>query len=234
MKNKIKCLLKKILPNFILTKLKAYKSEKELRQQRHNFKLNNKKLLFLVDDILCKEEIPYWLNYGTLLGAYRDHRFIEHDYDMDVALDEKYMPLIKELMIKNGLNLKVEMCFGSWTNPLNVEYRFELDNVYIDFNFYKIEGKKAISYNPLFDREIPIGKVVKVCAERSISPFDGLSKFDFLGRVFYVPANTEEYIQANYGPHWRTPIKNYDYHDVCPNLETLSLDELPCYTKVYF
>ena len=105
----LKKIIKKIVPEFVL----KMRREFMLDQQRKKFNKGCKELLFKVDDILKENGIPYWLTYGTLLGAYREHNFIAHDYDLDVALDIRYLEKIKPLMLSNGLKLKFEVHFGS-------------------------------------------------------------------------------------------------------------------------
>jgi len=46
---------------------------------------NAKRLLFDLLDLLDEHRIKYWLNWGLLLGAYRDKGFIPWDNDMDVT-----------------------------------------------------------------------------------------------------------------------------------------------------
>ena len=48
-----------------------------------------------------------------------------------------------------------------------------------------------------------------------------------------VPSNTEEFIIANYGPNWRTPIKDYDYHSLASNITALPKEEFPGFMKNY-
>ena len=47
---------------------------------------NDLLLLQIIDKVCKKNNIPYWLDYGTLLGAYRHGGFIPWDDDMDVAM----------------------------------------------------------------------------------------------------------------------------------------------------
>ena len=61
--------------------------------------------LKLVTDELDKHNIPYWLEQGTLLGAYRSSMLIPYDYDMDISVEIKYTDEIKillESMISEG------------------------------------------------------------------------------------------------------------------------------------
>ena len=44
--------------------------------------------LLLFKDIVSKHHIPFGLIAGTLLGAIREHDFIEHDEDVDLFLFE--------------------------------------------------------------------------------------------------------------------------------------------------
>ena len=39
-----------------------------------------------VKEILDESGVDYWLDYGTLLGAYREGKIIEGDYDSDLGV----------------------------------------------------------------------------------------------------------------------------------------------------
>ena len=56
--------------------------------------LNKKQKIFKrtledIADILNKNNIEFTLSSGTALGAYREHKFIEHDHDIDLGIDTK-------------------------------------------------------------------------------------------------------------------------------------------------
>ena len=53
-------------------------------------KIIAKENLLLVKNILDKEELPFMLAYGTLLGAVREHDFIAHDEDIDLIVMKEY------------------------------------------------------------------------------------------------------------------------------------------------
>lgn len=229
--SKIKNIIKLFIPNKLLKLKRNYVLDK----QREKFHYGCKELIFKIDDILHENNIPFWLTYGTLLGAYREHDFIAHDYDMDIAIDIKYMNKIKPIMLEHGLKLMNEVHFGGWESPQNVEYRFEYNGAYVDFDFYVIEDDNAYTYNPLFvdGVEYKKGQRSPVIAERIDNPFNGLKRYSFLGRDFNIPENTEEYLVANYGPSWKTPIKDYDYHAVASNITALLQEEFPSYIMIY-
>ena len=75
------------------------------------------RILHIVHLICRKHNIDYWIISGTLLGAYRDKKFIPWDNDADIALlDEDYHKFIKiarkELPARYRLIVKAE-------DPLN-------------------------------------------------------------------------------------------------------------------
>lgn len=48
-----------------------------------------------------------------------------------------------------------------------------------------------------------------------------------------VPSNTEEFIIANYGPNWRTPIKDFDYHSCASNITAMPSEKFPGFMVNY-
>ena len=69
-------------------------------------------LLNEIVDILEKLKINYFLTDGTILGLYREQKFIEHDNDIDIALiDNKkifslYIKLLKSGWIPMRITIK--------------------------------------------------------------------------------------------------------------------------------
>ena len=101
--------IKQIIKIFIPKSILKIRSEYLLNKQRKKFSKGCQELLELTDDTLRKAGIEYWLTYGTLLGAYRDHNFIAHDYDLDIALYWEDRDKIKDLMLSVGMKLKHEV-----------------------------------------------------------------------------------------------------------------------------
>lgn len=223
----IKNVIKKTAPVSVLKAMQT----RLLNKQRDKFRQGNLILLYHVDDILTKAGIPYWLNYGTLLGAYRDNDFIPHDYDLDIGLMMQYHQHVKSLLLSNGFIQVFEAHMGcSWDNPEIVEYRFKYSDVCIDFNFYIKQDNKVTTYDFVPIKDINYtpnpNKRLPILVEGVTSPLMGLTTISFKDRLFSVPANTEEYIVANYGPSWRTPVKDWDYHDYAENIKVYKPGEV--------
>jgi len=156
-------------------------------------------------DLACsKINLPVCLAYGTLLGLYRDKKFIQHDDDMDVlAISPSYDQLtqsVKELqtqLTKLGLTANQSRCNDIITTPF-LSVRSKEHPVHTDVFFGWIEGKwlclpmanVSISRIPL-DVVMPLSK-----------PFDE-------GLKINSPNSIEAFLEYRYGNTWKTPDPNF-------------------------
>ena len=211
--------------------IKEYISAFFLKKQTQHFNKGNKVLLFKLDEVLNQNGLQYWLNYGTLLGAYRDHDFIKHDYDLGIGMWWIDRNDVKDLLVNNGFNLVVEFRVGKWEHPDNVEYRFEYAGAFVDIDFYTIDDDNmAYTFNPDFIEKHDYSKkgvLHPFIIEKINNPIRGLRQIDFIGGKFWIPTNAEEYLIYNYGKGWDTPLsvaQGFNYHNVATNVVRTELE----------
>ena len=67
-------------------------------------------LLAIFDRLCSRYKLDYWINYGTLLGAYRHNGFIPWDDDIDISMPRNHLNQVIDMMKKdfdsNGLSIK--------------------------------------------------------------------------------------------------------------------------------
>ena len=182
----------------IITKenIKLYDSDNHSRMK--------KMLLFTIDQ-LQKNNIPFWLEAGTLLGIYRDGNLIPWDYDADLSIPAEYSDKVIALRYKflPRFIIKKRPIFRRWipgdTRVVKVKTTWEkLQQVsfHIDlFCVYKVNDKY---------RWVDSGVLKHV--DRKF--FDTQDYIEWEGRKIPIPAHTEEYLSLRYGK-WRIPSKNY-------------------------
>jgi len=143
--------------------------------------------------VLKMYDVKHWVNWGTLLGLYRDGDFIIWDTDIDVTchwkdrdtIINKVEPRLREL----GCFIpKEEVCFPE-------------DRWYI-------RDKEKIELNLVK----PVGNMYVYSPERSQlgCPKEFIDTLDFItikGFQIPIPSHTEEYLKKSYGETWKTPLK---------------------------
>lgn len=121
-------------------------------------------ILVEVDKVCRKHNIPYWIDYGTLLGAVRHKGFIPWDDDIDICvMDEYYAPLRKALVD----DLPEQFVFqDSKTDP----------NAF--FYYGRVRDKNSFCYYPYFTKLkeqglwVDIFRADKVLSKRSKQTID--------------------------------------------------------------
>ncbi len=188
----------------------------QIRFKKQNSLLlqNGKEIMGLINEIFYSLEVPYWLEYGTLLGAVRDKGFISHDIDIDLGLflsdysvsiekkfQEKRFTKIRKILIDDGL-------FG-------LEETYEYKGISVDLFYFKKENNKIIGYIFTNKEGLSWEKTVKdyggYLVKEITIPWDGnIKSIQFLENVYPIPASVGEHLAACYGndfmiknPNWK-------------------------------
>jgi hypothetical protein len=216
-------------------------SEKE--QEKHNaLKIEFLKKQF---DLCKKHKVKAFLDYGSLLGLYRDGKLISNDNDTDIGIfgetvTKEFLedvaktfklqrPTNMDTLINKMFKEKGEddyhqipyvglMYLDSKGKPYAVKSLGGRNvNVVGDFFFYyPYTGGKRITRWP--------GWEVQLTPEKHFSRL-GTVKYD--GYSFPIPAAPDEYLQYIYGDDWETPKSNAGVNQ---KLELISREEGHAYT----
>jgi phosphorylcholine metabolism protein LicD len=152
--------------------------------------------------ILDKLNIPFCLFLGTSLGAYRDKDFCEGDTDdIDIAIDISFFSLqtICDAMTENGFSIIHTFVAEDLVSP---ELSFVKDGVKIDLFFLSPQPEGNLSWR-FYLNDDPNTYQTKLIDDRFFNQFDSVY---FHGELYWVPSPIEDYLAANYGINWRTPI----------------------------
>lgn len=210
--------------------MKEIKSIEEI----HNILLN---IIKVFHKICIENQIPYYLVYGSMLGAVRHHGFIPWDDDMDVAIDYGYYDKLV-LCLKNQLPSRYKLITryddrGVPAGYLKIEDTHTLlyekglkpnkfTGVFLDiFLLYHSDGKVGFfsRYSIIKClRYIQVNKFYKI----NISSFSDIiiksiikTCFFWLKRHYF--ANfIERYIIPKDGTHYCTYVTIYNKKDVIP------------------
>lgn len=212
--------------------LKPYRvvRNRKIKKQMRFFKEERLEVLQHFSETLNKANLVFWLEFGTLLGYYREKDFIQHDYDIDTgtfwdnrdkvfcALTEAGFELVREYHVEDDGG--VEHC-----------YRYK--HTTIDVFYFRQSGDMLYcnSFMPIKHMSLPIYRNRKCPfrVKRIEVPNVGYKSTVFLGCKVYVPCNCEKYLIAHYGPNYMTPNPNYDWKKDSTNIKLYSYEEKPGY-----
>jgi len=177
-----------------------------------NIKEQAKKNLLDFKQVADELKIPFFLQAGTLLGAYRDKDFVKGDEsDCDLGILECYYKRIHELMITlKAIGFKVSYIFR-FENAIE-SVKFERGQNHLDVLSIHIRGSRAFNLGRSFGSH---GLPSIFAYTFSSACFIIFEKLKFLGTEFDVPYPTEMYLNDKYRD-WRVPVsrEKYDYLDV--------------------
>lgn len=202
---------KDIVKNLPLIKKLNEKANVELDSTRSRLlKENFEEILNIVYSSELKK-YDIWLDFGTLLGYYRERDFINHDLDMDFGIIipnyADFLVVEKELLDK-GFQRTKEFYFDK--NLVELSYNYKGLNV--DFILYKKDSNK-ISSDTIFYMTNALGNPTRYEVYHYELPFFNLQECNFKNIVVKIPSNVEEYLSNLYGEDFRVPNTNYNWKE---------------------
>jgi len=161
-----------------------------------------KESLIAFKKVMGKNGIPFWLEYGTQLGAVRDGEIIPWDLDGDVGVWLKDIPRMKDAeqdFRANGMYIAFQPGHAFLNYMVAKEKKVYLATLDI-YTFTFKEYKKKV-----WLVRIENGETYDVRSPgRYYLTFRIIKLF---GELFHVPTEAEKALEFAYGKEWRTPIK---------------------------
>jgi len=174
--------------------------------------------------LLDANNIVYWIDCGTCLGAYRYGGIIPWDWDIDIAILLPDHENVKRLLSHLDPKKYMIQDWSSYNKPKTfLKLYVKKTKNFIDIYHYKIDEKeKKLAYLfTLQDTPIPYSwktgelKCTKPLLYDDIFP---LKKADFDGLTVWAPNNVEVFLKSKYGenldPSMIWDEESHSYHKV--------------------
>lgn len=134
-----------------------------------------------------QKQVPYWADFGTLLGVYRDRDIIIGDRDVDLALmkaDQERAWQALQPLRKKG---------------------YRLENTGIKLNVWRKAGFTELRSEIMFYQDVEQNSIRESILTFSRDLVFPLKQHRWWGRMILVPQRTEDYLVAEYGDTWKIP-----------------------------
>ncbi|NVK23380.1 MAG: LicD family protein [Gammaproteobacteria bacterium] len=167
-------------------------------------------LLLKVTKALDKNNIPYHLEGGTLLGIVRDNAILPWDDDLDISIPAGY-----EKQTVKALRF---LYWEGWRIDKRKYYQFS-SVTHTGMRVIKIRDRSrgllnmGHSYLDIFVKFNQGGNTYWQAKSKLMKVDDhyykGFDEIDFKGHKLKAPKNYQSYLSEKYGD-WKTPVKEWD------------------------
>ncbi len=228
----IKSFLKPILKKTPLWRIREYQNvrryEKMFLKRKSYFLIEGEELLGMFAKILNDNGILFWLDFGTLLGYYREHDFIKYDFDLDFGIFLNDSQKVRQLLTSNGFELIRE--FYSIKDG-GKEECYLYKHTSIDVFYYREDEEKNTIYCNSFscdtDKFSGLNRKSQAKVKRIDLPRIGLKQVEYKNCIVNIPINPEIYLQKHYGKSFMIPNPDFDYKKEATNITYYKYEEMP-------
>ena len=189
-----------------------------------------------IKEVLDKFNVPFFLGYGTALGAYREKEFLPGDDDIDLGVvakvDHKTKKAIGWMLYDLGFQpLQIAFNVYGRMEPTEIGYNGDHDTGVI---VCERKAKFTIFFFNPEEQEIEGDKYYVCTAKLGALPliatpsrfYNELKTIKFKGEKFNVPSPVEEYLDFTY-EDWKDSLKRdhgLTYPELFGNKQMLEVD----------
>ena len=211
------------LARLLVRPIYRMKVKYEENRRRSFYLLNANRLLVQLKSALDDNNCFFWLDFGTLLGAYREKDFIKHDLDLDIGVFYKDAGLVRKSLLNNGFKILREYRVGC-DGALGLEETYSYEKVTVDVFYFHIEGDIMFcnTFSPLKEKNanMSLFQVKQITV-----PYTGFALLPFKGMNFNAPKDIVKHLEAHYGKNFMIPNANFDYKKEATNIHWFSKEE---------
>lgn len=226
-------MIKELIKRLWLYKVyRTYKDKKHLERKNAINEAFNKEatdVLQLYSDALLSNGLVFWICAGTLLGYYREHDFIKHDFDLDTGAWFEDHERIKEVLEKAGFE-RIRYYYLTKRDGLEESYKHRDYTTAIDVFYFFNDGDKSyhFSFNPLVSmtKKRHLNKIQPSKARKWTYDHINPIPVEFKGIKVYIPENPGQHLASTYGDTFMTPIPDFPVEGR-PNLTEYTYEEMP-------
>ena len=202
----------------------------QLKQRKIAFFLQEgPEILNRIASVFNSEGILFWLEFGSLLGYYRENDFLKHDDDFDFGFLLMDAEKVRRVLLDSGFEL-IRLYRINDGSGIEECYRYKTYHTTIDVYYFEIQDQEMICYGfkPQLNmyKKSNLRKDVPFSVRRMRFPYSGFTKVLFKDVFVYIPTNTSRHLASHYGPNFMVPNSSFDNSEA-GNVELLSYDSKP-------
>lgn len=180
------------------------------------------KLLREFNSITQELNINCWLEFGTLLGAYRDKSFISFDYDIDMGMYAKdFTSEFQNILKEKGFRaVKCYYLVDVKNQSKNIsEMTYKYNGIYFDvfLSYEKGEKRQLNVYTTCIDDVDTKFNCRQYCLDNANELVDVYIN----GIKCKSPGNPHNYLSSIYGENYMTPIQGWKQSNTNPVMKML-------------
>lgn len=208
------------------------KETERLNKQHSLFANNGLYILQKIQTLASSLGKDVWLEFGTLLGAYRDSDFISHDYDIDIGMNaDDYDLTFENSLLKEGfVKQHFFYQYRSDDKPFLTEITWSYKGLNIDiFLSFPCEEKRLVyCYGKKDEQSYSQNKwLVREYSFPSHYPLEIVS---IQNVQFRSTAHIEAYLTICYGENYMIPDPLFSGYICSDSMKIWDLDT--CYAKI--